>query len=322
MIFQRRPTGLTTLASSAWLLAATLAHAGAAPPEAEPPAPDAAPQLATPGSLPPGGKVEVEAGAAAGGADGQLSAITPVDPGKWTFTVSPYLWMAAVKTSATFTPALTGRTIGADVHQSFGDIFHDLNFAIMANGEARRGLFSLQTDAIYINLLQKDSGVRSVTGPGGLEVPINLGGKLKLKEMIFTVTGGYDIFRNDQGFVQLFGGFRYLGLRSTLDWNFEAPLGDIARQGSVESQSDIWNGVAGIRGEHALGHGPWKAIYYVDVGGGGSNLTWQALAQAAYVRRWGDIGVGWRTMAFSQGAQKSTSNLRMSGPILSVAFHF
>jgi hypothetical protein len=323
MMFNRRPAFLTALAGSTWLLATTLAHAGAAPaPTPEQPAPDAAPQLQIPGRLPPGGKVEADAGSAAGGADAQVPAITPVNSGKWTFTVSPYLWMAAVKTSATFTPAATGSTISADVHQSFSDIFKDLNFAIMSGAEARRGLFSLQLDAAYINLLQKHSGVRSVSGPLGLEAPINVGGKLKLKEAWATLTGGYDIFRNDRGFVQLFGGFRYLGLRSTLDWNFQGPLGNLARAGSVDSRADIWNGIAGLRGEHALGDGPWKAIYYVDVGGGGSKLTWQALAQAAYVRRWGDIGIGWRALEFSQTAQKSTADVRMSGPIISLTFRF
>jgi len=320
-----RSAVLTALAGSAWVLSATLAHAG---PVSEPQTAvdveipqDAAPQLPAPVGAAPGAGMEAAAGAGAGRAD-VIPAVSPAEPGRWSFSISPYLWMASVKTSGSFTPAGMGRTISADVHQSFGDIFKDLNFAIMSGAEARRGLFSLQLDAMYINLLQKESGVRSVSGPQGLEVPINTGGKLKLKETMATVTGGYDIVRNDRGFVQLFGGFRYLGLRSTLDWNFQGPLGNLARVGSVDSQADIWNGVAGLRGEHALGEGPWKAIYYIDVGAGGSRLTWQALAQVAYVRPWGDIDFGWRTLEFSQGAQNSTADLRMSGPILTLRFRF
>ena len=285
MTLHLRPAILIILAGSAWVLSAALAQAG--------------------------GRAEV-----------QVPAVAPAAPGAWSFSISPYLWMASVKTSGSFTPAGAGRTISADVHQSFGDIFNDLNFAIMSGAEARRGPFSLQLDAMYINLLQKDSGVRSVSGPHGLEVPINTGGKLKLKETMATLTGGYDVFRNDRGFVQLFGGFRYLGLRSTLDWSFAGPLGNLARAGSVDSQADIWNGIAGLRGEHALGEGPWKAIYYVDVGAGGSKLTWQAAAQVAYVRRWGDIDFGWRTLQFSQGAQNSTADVRMSGPILTLRYRF
>lgn len=331
-----RTAVLATCAGAAWLIAATLAQASPEParPGVQAPdptlpdpilpgatSPETAPQLATPAAAPPWDGDVAAAGASAGEAD--VPAIAPVDPGRWTFTVAPYLWMASVKSASSYTPAFGNRTINANVDQSFGDIFKDLNFALMVGAEVRRGLFSVQADGMYINLLQDHSGVRSVSGPLGLlEAPINTGGKLKLKTMVGTLTGGYDIFRNDRGFVQLFGGFRYLGLRSTLDWNFQGPLGNLARAGVVKSRANIWNGVAGLRGEHALGDGPWKAIYYVDVGGGGSKLTWQGLAQVAYVRRWGDIGLGWRYLEFEQGSENATANLRMNGPIITLRYRF
>lgn len=322
-----RTAVLATCAGSAWLMAATLAQAAPEPAAPsvqtpEPASPEAAPQLANPAAAPLWESDVAAAGTSAGEADVQIPAVPPVGSG-WTFTVAPYLWMASVKSASSYTPAHGNRTINANVDESFGDIFKDLNFAIMAGAEARRGLFSIQADAMYINLLQDHSGVRSVSGPLGLlEAPINTGGKLKLKTMVGTLTGGYDIFRNDRGFVQLFGGVRYLGLRSTLDWNFQGPLGNLARAGVVKSRANIWNGVAGLRGEHALGDGPWKAIYYVDVGGGGSKLTWQGLAQVAYVKRWGDIGLGWRYLDFEQGSEKSTANLRMTGPIITLRYRF
>jgi hypothetical protein len=46
------------------------------------------------------------------------------------------------------------------------------------------------------------------------------------------------------------------------------------------------------------------------------------LAQVVYVRRWGDIGVGWRYLDFQQGSQNATSNLRLSGPVVSFTFRF
>jgi hypothetical protein len=323
-----RPANLTICAGSAWLLSATLALAGPATApqragDASPVSPDAAPQLPPPSFQLHDEGVQVGAGAAARAADAQVPAIAPVAPGQWSFSITPYLWMVSVKASGKFTPDIApDRTISADVHQSFGDIFNELNFAFMLGAEARRGPFSLQSDGIYANLLQDHSGVRTVSGPRGLEVPINTGGKLKLKLGIATLTGGYDIFRNDRGFVQLFGGFRYLGTRSTLDWNFAGPLGNLARAGSVDSQANIWNGIAGLRGEHALGDGPWKAIYSGDVGSGGSKLTWQALVEVAYVRRWGDIELGYRTLEFSQGAVNSTADVRLNGPVIGVRFRF
>jgi hypothetical protein len=230
--------------------------------------------------------------------------------------------MAGIKSSIAFNPAGSGHMINANVNKTFGDLFRDLDFAIMADAEARRGLFSVQTDAMYTDVLQKGSRVQSVTGPHGLEIPISLGAELRLKMTVWTLSGGYDIFRNDRGFVQLFSGFRYLGTRSTLEWDFAGPLGNLARAGTVKSQSDIWNGIAGLRGEHALGEGPWKASYYADVGAGGSDLTYQGLVEFAYAKRWGDIGLGWRYLDFEQSGANATANLRMSGPIFAIRWRF
>jgi hypothetical protein len=56
--------------------------------------------------------------------------------------------------------------------------------------------------------------------------------------------------------------------------------------------------------------------------GGGSKLTWQAFSELAYVRRWGDIELGYRTLELSQGAENSTADLRLNGPVIAVRFRF
>lgn len=328
MTHHLRPAIVSTLAGAAWLMAAPLAQAKAAPAEPAASAPqqaaaEATPQLAIPAVTPPWEGEAAGAGTAAAAPEGEVPAIHPVAPGQWSFTISPYLWMAGVKSNTTFTPAGTGRTLTANVDESFTDILSDLNFAIMAGAEARRGRYSLNTDAMYMNVLQKGSRVREVTGPFGLrEAAIDLGSKVRLETIIWTLSGGYDIFRNDRGFVQLFGGFRYLGLDTKLDWNLTGSHGNLARSGTVKASPSIWNGIAGLRGEHALGEGPWKAIYYVDVGAGGSRLTWQGLAQVAWVHSWGDVALGWRYMEFKQGSENATADLKMNGPVITLNWRF
>jgi hypothetical protein len=323
-----RPALVTTLAGAAWLVTATLAQAQTAPAEPaasapQQPAPEAAPQLAIPAVAPPWAGETADAGAAAGAAGGEIPAIHPVAPGQWSFTLSPYLWLAGIKSSTAFTPAATGRTLEANVDKKFSNILNDLNFAIMTGAEARRGRYSLQTDVMYTDVLQTGNRIRDVTGPfGEREAALDLGSKVRLKTTVWTLTGGYDIFRNDVGFVQLFGGFRYLRLNTALDWNLTGSHGNLARAGSIESTSNIWNGIAGLRGEHALGAGPWKAVYYGDVGAGGSKLTWQALGQVAWVHSWGDVALGWRYMEFRQGTQNATANLKMNGPLITLNWRF
>ena len=313
------------LTGTAWLMAATVAHAGATPREAALPelaAQAAVPQLMFAASEPSDDWAGAGAGSSAGVAAGQIPAVPSVGS-DWSFTISPYLWMAGIKSSTTFTPRGTNRILTGSVDADFSDILSDLNFAIMAGAEARRGSFSAQVDAIYMDILQKGSTVSEVTGPlGRREIPIDLGGKLRLKTTVWTLSAGYDIFRDERGFVQLYGGLRYLGAKSTLDWNFQGPLGDLARAGRVKSQDDIWNGVAGLRGERALGAGRWKAIYYVDVGAGDSDLTWQASAQLGYAQRWGDVGLGWRYLEFKQSSRSGAADLTLSGPIATVRYRF
>jgi hypothetical protein len=328
MSLHLRPAVLTTVAGAAWLLAATFARADSAPTEVAASAPgpvpgDAALQLAAPAALTFEGADTSGAARPNDLANVQIPAVPPVDPDRWSVTVVPYVWFASVKSDTSFSPSRSTETIDANVDASFIDLLKGLNFGIMGAAEARRGRFSVQTDLLYMDLSQTGSRVRSVTGPfGRREAPFDLGGKVSLKTTVWTLSAGYDVFRDDRSFVQLFGGFRYLGIRTTLDWSFQGPLADLPRTGSVSASPDIWDGIAGIRGERALGEGRWKVIYYGDVGGGASKLTWQASAQLAYAQRWGDIGFGWRYLDYEQEKGKVSQGLRMSGPILTMHYRF
>src|SRR5262249_7771960 len=148
-------------AGAAWLVAATLAQAAPAQPHVTGPeqtAAEAAPQLAYPVLMPSTAEA-AGAGSSAGASGGTGSGIPPALPGRWTFTLSPYIWLAGIKSDTTFTPAGTGRTIEANVDESIGDVLSDLNFAIMAGAEARNGRYSVNTDVIYMDLLQKGDRV-------------------------------------------------------------------------------------------------------------------------------------------------------------------
>lgn len=311
-ISPRCPGRLAAAAGAAWLQTAALAHAQAAPePTAGPPAPAVA--------SPQGRDATATAKAAPAG---RVMAVPPVDPDQWRFTVSPYIWMAGIESSASFSPPVGSvSTIDANIDASFSDILDRLDFVLMGAAEARRGKISLQTDLIFLNVSQKGDRVREVSGPRGRVVPVNVGGKVKLKTTVWTLTGGYDVFRDDRSFLQLFAGFRYLGADTRLDWSFQGPALDLPRTGRVEKDGDVWDAIAGARGEVALGEGPWKVIYYADVGAGDSELTWQASAQLAYAWIWGDVGLGWRYLDYD-GDGDPIESLTMSGPILALHYRF
>jgi hypothetical protein len=75
----------------------------------------------------------------------------------WEFNVAPYMWAISMKGNATV------RGLKADVDVSFNDIWDELNFAFMAQYEARKGHWGLWGNTIYANLGDSD-----VEGPAGL----------------------------------------------------------------------------------------------------------------------------------------------------------
>jgi hypothetical protein len=308
------------LVVSSWLLAATLAHAETAP--AQPASPD----LMAPAAAPPASEIAPESAAppasaaAAAPICDNFSVVAPASSGLQ-FTVTPYLWFPSIKSTVYLNPPGSRGTISANSDIGFGKLFSDLNVGFMGAGEVRYGRWSAQTDIIWLSVSQGGQRIRDVTGPFGRVHPTSLNTKLDQKTTIWTLSGGYDVFRNQRNFVEVFAGFRYLGMSNKLDWGFQGPIGDISRAGTVSSGGDMWDGIIGVRGESQLGDGPWKATYYGDIGTGGAMLTWQAQGMLAYAMRWGDLGVGWRYLDYQPG-DGALNNLRITGPIIGGHFRF
>ena len=77
---------------------------------------------------------------------------------------------------------------------------------------------------------------------------------------------------------------------TSLDWNVAGTLGLLpARQGSIAKTRSEWDAIVGVKGEIALCAGKWFMPYYLDVGGGSHNTTWQALVGAGYRYGWGEL---------------------------------
>jgi hypothetical protein len=110
--------------------------------------------------------------------------------GKWHFTLTPYLWLPDVNGSVTYTnPAGANASVSADIYPS--SYLESLDFAGMFSAEARNDNWLIFTDYIYVHTGGHDSGVKSITGPGGLvTVPVNVGGSNSLVTNVWTLAGG------------------------------------------------------------------------------------------------------------------------------------
>ena len=262
------------------------------------------------------------------------AAQAPVED-KWTFSLMPYLWLPSVDGKINYGPPPSGGG-SANVSIDASTLLDNLAFAIMINGEARKGRWLVATDVIYLDLSNGDSAVRSVDlnpGTGRINVSTsNTSTSSDLKGWVWTLVGGYAAVEDKRASLDVIGGFRYLGLRASTDWQLTAtvtgtgPNGATAifpRSGSVEKSDNVWAGIVGAKGRAKLGASDWFVNYYADVGGWSSLFTWQGVAGIGYAFKWGDVLLDYRYLYYSQsGDNKLIDNVNLRGLALGVNFRF
>ncbi len=116
-----------------------------------------------------------------------------------------------------------------------------------------------------------------------------------------------------------------ISLKEKLGWTFSADVGPFVgpgRQGSSEEKIDNWDGIAGVKRRLNFGAGrEWFVPYYVDIGTGDSDLTWQAAAGFGYAFKWGDVVATYRYLDY-EFKSKAVESLNFSGPLIGVAFRW
>ena len=60
--------------------------------------------------------------------------------------------------------------------------------------------------------------------------------------------------------------------------------------------------------------------YYVDIGTGQSEFTWQGIAGIGYKFNWGEVFGVWRYLDYSFKSSSKLEDLNASGPAVGVAF--
>ena len=105
-----------------------------------------------------------------------------------------------------------------------------------------------------------------------------------------------------------------------MDWQFTGGISLLPESGSLSETADIWNGIVGIRGKLTFGD-RWFVPYYLDVGSGSSDLTWQGQAGIGYAFHWGNVLLVYRDQIFDSGAG-IIERLRLTGPAVGVGIRF
>ena len=95
-----------------------------------------------------------------------------------------------------------------------------------------------------------------------------------------------------------------------------------AAQGGVGTDTDLWDGIVGVRGRVGFGDGKWSVPYYFDIGTGSSDMTWSAMTGLTRSFGWGDILFVYRHLEYDEDFDGLMQNFSFSGPALGASFRF
>jgi hypothetical protein len=244
--------------------------------------------------------------------------------GNWHGSITPYGWL----------PGVTGETKyqlpngGGEVQtKSDNNILSNLSGAFMLEGDMRKGDWGMYGDIDWVKITNEDSRFTSI---GGSRIGANadLNTRWGLKGGMVNFAGLYTLTHGSQGNIDLLFGVRYLWLKGNLNWNFNlAGNGgylNVANSGHLDNQTHITDGIVGLRGRWSpFSDSHFFFPYYVDIGTGGSDTTYQLAVGAAYAFSWGDIALLYRDVEYKEGNDDSfLKKVELSGPAFSFTWHF
>jgi hypothetical protein len=240
----------------------------------------------------------------------------------WQFGASIYLYLPTISGKTTFPQGA-----GSDVAVDADKIMDSLQGAFMGNFEARKGLWGGFTDIAYFDLGQSKSGFRDMT-VGGNQLPANVSGNadFNLKGSAWTLAGSYRVQTDQRSPVDVFAGARMLDIQTTLAWQLSGNVGSIptaGRAGNLEAKLQNWDAIVGVKGRWAFGsERKWFVPYYLDVGTGESDSTFQAMAGVGYSFGWGDVIGSWRYLDYNMKSGSKIESLNFNGPSVAAVFHW
>jgi hypothetical protein len=229
-----------------------------------------------------------------------------------------------------FLPTIDGTTTfpagGSSVNVDAAKILESLNFTFMGAFDLHRGTWGLFTDLMYVDLGASKGASRDFT-IGNIGLPAGTAANLHLdiKAWVWTLAAEYRLADQPGVQVDLLVGTRYLDLAETLDWSITGNLGPIqpgSRTGSSQSGVRLWDAIVGVKGRAILGSASaWSVPFYLDVGAGDSNHTWQVATGVAYSFKWGAVIGMWRYLDYGLSGNK-VSSLSLNGPLVGATFRW
>ena len=239
---------------------------------------------------------------------------------KWQWELAIYGWFPAIDGSTSF-PS-TGSS-GPNVDVSPQDVIDALKMTFMGQIEARKAKWGIWSDLAYADLGGSQDGTRSFTVDGQpVTVDANLG--LDVKATVWSLAGIYNLSSTPENTTDLLFGTRMLNIKQTLNWSLANSIPELpARSGEASVDATNWDAIIGLKGRYYLGaERKWFLPYYVDIGTGQSDLTWQVNGGVGYRFDWGSLFATYRYLDYQFKSGGALQSMTMSGGLIGVAFQF
>ena len=249
---------------------------------------------------------------------------------QWRYKVTPYFWFINVQGTLRYNPIPGG---SPHVEISNSDLLDSLDFGFMLSGEARKGRWSIFTDVIYFDLSSLESRVKAIDfnlgGPiNPISADLDTGTSSSLTAWVWTLAGSVGVVDEPTVVIEALGGFRYLAADATTDWRLTATVtgpgpGQVfQRTGNISQSENFWDAIVGVRGRVRLGDSRWALPYYLDIGTGDSDLTWQGMLGLSYGFDWGDIIINYRYLYYDMEEGGLFEDLSFEGPGIGITGRF
>lgn len=240
----------------------------------------------------------------------------------WKFGASIYGWFPDISGTTSF-PGGSGN----DFTVPIGTILDNLSFTFQGAFDARKGQWGVFTDVVYMDLSKKKTAYRE-GAIGGQDIPVDVSARIGfgMTSWIWTTAAYYRVIDEPENRFDLLFGARYLDISQSLNWSLSGDIGRLplpGREGSANITADAWDAIIGMRGSFSFGQGnAWFLPYYLDVGTGDTDLTWQAIAGIGYEFSWGEMVAVWRYLDYDIPTDRRIADMNFSGPAVGVVFRW
>jgi hypothetical protein len=223
----------------------------------------------------------------------------------WHFSVTPYVWMAALKGDLGTLSGLPA----VEVDASFGDILDHTDLTLMVALEARYQRFGVLTDIVYLAL----------SGDGDTPGLLFSDAEVDVSNAFFTIGGFYRVVETNTFHADLIPGMRVW----SADTELELDAGLLA--GRRDTDDETWvDPLIAARGSAALFRN-FSVSAYADIGGFGSasELTWQLAGTLDWqALDWLVARAGYRHLDVDYEHGGFVFDVYMTGPVIGAALRF